>query len=244
MPRWQRALYGFYERMLSPWMDCMLVLSRHEAAEAQTLGIPPSKIRLIHNAIPPMRLADRDALRRAQKLTESDVVAGFVGRFSAQKNPQLAILAFAQAAQDCPTLHLWMIGDGPLRSDCENLATQLGIAHRVTWHGAVEAADFYAGMDMLLITSRYEGMAYTYLEALAAGLPILSTDVGGADSCVVEGQTGHILPTRAADFAEKMVLLCHDAPLRDAMHFAARGLSGRFLMGPDYCHQLLSVALR
>ncbi len=227
-PPWKKMIYGWYEQLLSPVMQRMIFLSQEEQAHAVSLGMPANKMVMGLNGITPFTLGDRKALRTTLKIAGDEVVVGFVGRLAPQKNPQLAIRAFAQAATKNEKLKLLLIGGGDLRGECEQLAQNLGVMDRILWLGAANAREWYGAMDLLLITSRYEVMAYIFVEALHAGLPIIATPAGGSDSCVITGQTGFTVAPDETEIAEKILQLAEDAPLRDAMHFAARAHSQNF----------------
>lgn len=226
----KKFVYGAYEKLLSPLMHRMIVLSSFEYDHAAELGIPYGKLVMGINGIAPLPHANRDEIRRGWQVDTDDVIVGFVGRLAHQKNPELAIRAFAKAYQGNPHLKLVMIGDGELRSACEKLANELQVSDRVIFAGAQDAKMLYAGMDMLLITSRYEGMAYTFVEALHAGLPVISTRVGGSDSCVIHGQTGMLTDMNEDDIAKNILLLANDATLRDGMRLASRATARHFTL--------------
>ena len=228
--QWKVMLYGCYERILLPMMRRMIVLSRHEYDHAVGLGVPRAQLVMGLNGITALPPSDRAAMHAAWGVGPDEIVVGFIGRLVRQKNPELAIMAFAKARAQSPKLRLVILGDGELRSACELLAQQFNISAHIIWLGTVDARPFYAGMDILLITSRYEGMAYTFIEALHAGVPVITTDVGGSDSCVMAGQTGFVVPPDADTIADAMVRLANDAPLRDAMHFTARAAARHFTL--------------
>lgn len=100
----------------------------------------------------------------------------FVGRLEAEKNCARAIRAFNEAAprEAC----LIVVGDGSNRAALEALARELGIADRVFFEGSLDAAPYYALADLVLVPSKYEGYGLVIVEALAAGKPVLATDVG------------------------------------------------------------------
>ncbi len=116
-----------------------------------------------------------------------------VGRLVAQKDPATLIAGFAQAAR--PGDRLTIVGDGPLRARLEQQATRLGIAPQVAFLGHVpNAAAVMREQDVLLLSSRYEGVPAVLIEALAAGLGIVATDCGsGVRSVLDDGRLGLIV---------------------------------------------------
>jgi glycosyltransferase involved in cell wall biosynthesis len=100
-----------------------------------------------------------------------------VSRLEREKNVALAVSAFAAAPKDACLI---IVGDGSQRAALGRLAAERGIAERVFFEGLQDAARYYPLVDLVLVTSRYEGYGLVIVEALAAGKPVLSTDVGVA----------------------------------------------------------------
>ena len=226
--RFKKLVYGLYEQVLSPLMNKMIILSSFEQDHARALGLQDKKLTMGLNGIAPLPITQRTAIREDWEIAENDIAVGYVGRLTAQKNPELALNSFAAAYAQNKNLILIMIGDGELTEACKALAQQLGITDRIRWLGAQDAKMHYAGMDMLLVTSRYEGMAYTFIEALHAGLPVVSTTVGGSDRCIMHGQNGYVVSADAHELATHLLMIANDPVLCDAMRFAARSLSRSF----------------
>jgi len=120
----------------------------------------------------------------------------FVGRLHAEKNVALLLRAVAGMQREEGTqVHLDIVGDGPERVALEKLATALGLAASVTWHGwrnKDEIAALYRNSDCFANPSMYEGMPNTVLEAMASGLPVIASDVGGNNDLVLPGKTGYL----------------------------------------------------
>jgi glycosyltransferase involved in cell wall biosynthesis len=126
-----------------------------------------------------------------------DRLALFVGRLVPQKDVSLLLAAVAAVARDHPGLGLVVVGDGPERARLGEEAAGRGIAERVRWLGArphAEVARLMAACDVLGLPSRYEGFARVLMEAAAAALPIVTTDVSGSDDAVRSGITGVVVP--------------------------------------------------
>jgi glycosyltransferase involved in cell wall biosynthesis len=104
----------------------------------------------------------------------------WVGRFTHEKNPMRALEALARARAAGHGAHLTMLGQGPLEGRLRLLAKELGVEAHVTFAGWRDPAAFLPHTELLLVTSRYEGYGMALVEALAAGVPVLSTDVGVA----------------------------------------------------------------
>lgn len=100
----------------------------------------------------------------------------FVGRLEAEKNPGVAIELFAKSAP--PESCLIFVGSGSLRETLQKETRLLGVFERVFFEGECDSAPYYKIADLVLVTSEYEGYGMVIVEALAAGTPVLSTDVG------------------------------------------------------------------
>ncbi|HQH72880.1 MAG TPA: glycosyltransferase [bacterium] len=117
----------------------------------------------------------------------------FAGRWEAQKNPQLAIEAFARIAPGRPSLHLLLAGSGGLEKAMRETVNERGMTGRIHLIGPLAAPELAAVMgfcDTLLVSSSFEGMPILVLEALACGLPVVSTAAGEIRQVVEEGVTG------------------------------------------------------
>jgi glycosyltransferase involved in cell wall biosynthesis len=123
----------------------------------------------------------------------------FVGRLDKQKDPQLLLEAFRLALDACSGLHLLIVGDGILRAQIERTCTESGLSDRVTLLGVrspAEIAEIHRGSDLFVLSSAYEGMPIAVLEALATGLPVVSTQVGEIPLVVRNGISGQISDSR------------------------------------------------
>jgi glycosyltransferase involved in cell wall biosynthesis len=155
-----------------------------------------------------------------------------VGRFVDKKAPVLTLLAFAGAARSFPDAHLSMIGDGPLRTTCEDLSVALGIGDRVSFPGVVEHAEVAREMARSRCFVQHsvrppsgdsEGTPVAVLEASASGLPVVATRHGGIPDVVADGITGVLVAERDVEgMAEAMIEFANDPGLAGRV-----GASGR-----------------
>lgn len=130
-----------------------------------------------------------------------------IGRFEPQKNMQLLIKSFAKLQRD--DCQLIILGDGAMKSECEALATQLGVSDHIYTPGFVaNVSDYLHAANLYIMTSRYEGLPAVILEALAAGLPTLTTDCFLAAREIIEPLQGcaileHEYPQYIANMIDK-----------------------------------------
>ncbi|MBL4538039.1 MAG: glycosyltransferase [Oceanicaulis sp.] len=209
---WPAALiYGSAERLLARRTDALIAVSAQEARHAAKSGLRPRRLETVVNGVDPVVAAERMRLHKAWNVAPDAVVAGFVGRFSPQKDPVRFAEAVSLARRRVPRLVGVMMGDGELREAVEAVGDRGGL-RLIGW---TDARPALPGLDLLVMTSRYEAMPYTLLEALAAGLPILATEVGGVEETVCDGENGRQLleSARSAEIAEALVELASDPAL-------------------------------
>ena len=122
---------------------------------------------------------------------------------------------------DHPQLHLLVLGDGPLRPELERQARPLG--DRCRFLGWGQGPDWLPLFDVLVLPSESEGLPYCVLEAMALGIPVVASAVGGIEEAVVDGQTGWLVPSGDAPaLGLALDRLIEDSTMRFAMGVAAR----------------------
>lgn len=165
---WKRNVGIAYERALASRTSKLLAISASESKLATTL-FPVSKVCEVRNGIPPLRLADREETRKA--LGVSGIVVGMTARLATQKGH----IYLLQAMEQLPDVTLLLWGDGPLRAELEAIA-----CGRVRFLGHQPQAErLLSAVDIAVLPSLYEGLSYQLLESLAAGLPLIASDVPG-----------------------------------------------------------------
>ncbi|HEU0117562.1 MAG TPA: glycosyltransferase [Alphaproteobacteria bacterium] len=189
-------IYGWIERLLSHFCDAIICVSKQEKEHALKLGISPKLLHVIPNGVQTNYPANRLMARTRLGFAEDDFIVGFVGRLVPQKNPGRMVTAFFAAATQRPNLRLAIIGHGLLQPEVENALTVSGIRGKVKIFEDFNGRNFMPGFDCLLCSSDYESFGLVILEALAAGVPVVTTPVGIAEEAVVSGKTGYV----TADF--------------------------------------------
>ncbi len=206
---------GPCERLASNWCDRLISVSDEGARVARKHGIgPPSKVVTIHNGIP-------DCTERADLSSGRVPVITMVARFCAQKDHEVLLRAFAGIK---PGPRLRLIGDGPLRESCEQLAAELGIHDHIDFLGdRDDVPSLLASSDMFVLASNYEMLPISLLEAMRAGLPVIASAVGGVAEVVVHGESGLLVPPKSVPLlAEALTRLVEDRDLRLRLGRAAR----------------------
>ncbi len=223
-----RRFFALAEYGLSFATDRLIATSNEEAKLAWSLGIPERKVTVVENGIDVRsdgELASvRAGVRRSLGIGDEEVLVGFVGRFVPQKAPVKAVEVFQRLAEDSPNARFLLVGDGPEAPAVSRALGKAGLAiedlehpalatsnghparstvdgrvRRVQWLRTGTGRDLMPAVDVLVVTSHYEGFPYVMLEALDAGCVIVTTSVGGAADCVIHGRNGAIVETASVD---------------------------------------------
>lgn len=192
-------------------------------------SIPGAMIEVIPNGIDLARFtaaADRGTARLELGLKEDDAALVCVATLRPVKRHADLLQGFAAAAREGGRWKLVLIGDGECRPDLERQAAVLGIADRVLFLGTrLDVPRLLSGMDAGVLVSESESMSNTLLEYLAAGLPVISTDVGEARYLVTGNESGHLVPVGDADALAAAIAGLGDPERRAAMRPACLAAS-------------------
>jgi glycosyltransferase involved in cell wall biosynthesis len=186
------------------------------------VDLPADKLVVIYNGVelPNESCSSHQEARTELGLPAGGLVIGTVSRLDPAKGVEFLIRALARVND----LTLVIVGDGPERGALEALASDLGVAGRIHWAGHQRGVmHLLPAFDLFVQPSLHEGMPNTVLEAMAAGLPVVATAVGGTPEAVVDGLTGLLIPPRDPDaLAETIAALLRDPDLRREMGRAGR----------------------
>jgi L-malate glycosyltransferase len=192
-------------------------------------GIAQSRIEVIHNGIDPADFppADPDSRARARAtlgIGENCPLVMQVARFHSVKDHDTAVRAFALVTEKISNARLCLIGDGEQRQALEAMSAELAIHDHVLFTGVrADVTDLLPAADLFVLSSLSEGISVTLLEAMAVGLPIVATEVGGNPEVVEHDVTGLLSPR--SDFralAENLTALLQDSARRKAFGDAGR----------------------
>lgn len=217
----KRRLYGAIEKWLARRSAAIIAVSPDEAEHAASLGIDRRKVAIVLNAIEPPHFPKRESVRQRLNLRPDEFCVGFVGRLSSQKAPEVLVKAMAELKNRHIDATAIIVGSGPEEPRVREFIARHGLETRVRLLGDVVATNVMPAFDVFCLPSRYEGLPYVLLEALAAGLPIVARRVGGAAVCVEHGGNGWIIEGEEEQkFADALVGLATNAEQRH--RFAAR----------------------
>lgn len=175
----------------------------------------PDLFRTVHTGIDPSPFAlkvDRAAVRKSLGVPVDAPLIGTVGRLSKQKAPVDFVRTAALVHKQRPDAHFVWVGDGQLADEMRILIAEQGLEH--VCHMVGLRRDVHAVLnvlDLFVLTSHWEGFSLSILEAMATGLPIVSTYVTGADEAIIHGENGLIVPIGAVEeLAQAILDLLHD----------------------------------
>ncbi len=188
------------ERLAARWTDAIVVVAEHDAEVGGAAGIGTSgDYALVRSGIDVgtyrAAAAGRAQARADLGVPDGVAVVGTVTRLCRQKDPTTLLRAARVVVDAHPAAHLVVVGDGPLRHECEELISHLGLGANVTLLGArADVPSLLAAFDVLVLPSRWEGLPRVVVEAMAVGVPVVATDVGGVAEAIEHGTSGLLTP--------------------------------------------------
>jgi L-malate glycosyltransferase len=182
-------------------------------------GFHSSKVLNLPNAVDTTRFrVDRDAAqtRREALVGRRKLVGIFVGRLEAEKDIDLLIAAWAEAFKGRDDVALLLVGGGSLDEALRQQARQLAVQDSVIFVGPqARVEDFLCVADFGLLTSKYEGLSNSLLEYMAAGLPVVGSQVSGTEDWVMDGRTGWLFPAGDRAALVQMLRAVNEAGLAE-----------------------------
>jgi glycosyltransferase involved in cell wall biosynthesis len=229
------AVFTALERRAARWTDRIITLTERGTEEHLARGIGrPEQYVTVPSGVPTEQLRasapSRGAARARLALdTDAFVMVG-LGRLVPIKGFDLLLRALPAVATAVPSTRLMLVGDGPDRGMLEALAVSLGVSDRVRMTGeTTDVAGHLVAADVVVVPSRNEGMGRVVVEAMALGVPVVATAVGGIPAVVVDGECGRLVePDDVAALAAALVELARDAGLRRKLGDGARERAEHF----------------
>jgi sugar transferase (PEP-CTERM/EpsH1 system associated) len=225
--------YRWVRRIYRPFVTHYIALSRDlERYLCAGVGVPATEVSQIYNGVDTRRFRPADGSRRSIEgcpfRDPALWLIGTVGRMERVKDPLNLAKAFVRALELAPAkrdrLRLVMVGDGPLYGDVRALLARGGVADLAWLPGERgDIPEVLRGLDCFVLPSLAEGISNTILEAMAAGLPVIATDVGGNAELIEAGRTGELVAPADPDALAHRIL----AYGRDRESARAAGRAGR-----------------
>lgn len=217
--------FGEAYRKLFDISSAVVGVSSHMCDQLIRLGAAPNKVYL--NPCGAMVTSSK-----SEAVNDPGYRFAMIGRLVEKKAPFVSLMAFARLCESVPEATLEIVGDGPLKAACIQMVHALGLNERVTLHGAqshefalgvLARSDYFIQHSVKAPNGDMEGTPVGVLEAMGAGLPVISTRHGGIRDIIAEGDTGILVDEYdVSGMVEGMQTLCRDSGLSAEMGRKAR----------------------
>lgn len=219
-------VYSLMDRLLLYAPDLLVPVSGKVCKQITVCPGLTGRVMMIRNAVDTELFYapdQREPCRSEFGLPPESVVIGSSGRLEKVKRYDLMLRAFSLVQKRHPETRLMIAGEGSLRHELESLARELGIENSIVWTGfRKDVPRLLAAMDIYVQSSVNEGLSLSILEAMAAGKPVIITDVGGARELVEHRKTGLLIPPGSAKIIAESITELLENPAETAS-FAREG---------------------
>lgn len=234
-------IYGMMDQALLRRFGRVVAVSGALADSLRRAHVAPERLAVIDNGIDLEGLADAAPSADLEHLKAGRFALGVVGRLTEQKGHEYLFRALQPILKQSPQWVLFVVGDGPLKSQLETQARELGIESSVVFTGKRgDMANVYAALDLFVLPSLYEGLPIAVLEALAAKKAVIATRVGAVSEVVLDGKTGLLIEPADTEALQNAILrLAADAGLRQTLgengaalvseRFSAQSMTAKYL---------------
>jgi glycosyltransferase involved in cell wall biosynthesis len=218
-PWMKRGLVATVTRTEAVSVRRVIAVCRATADDLQAFGLPSEKIKVVYNGLDVAEYAggSREATRKDLAVRDELMVL-VPARPHKEKGIDVLLDAVAVITATGFSIRVFVAGESRRREDYALRAAQRGLDHAVSFLGhRQDMSNLYAGADVVCLPSAYEGLPYAISEAMAAGLPVVATAVGGVPEMVVDGVTGILVPVGDHDRLAEALRELDDPALRDRM---------------------------
>jgi glycosyltransferase involved in cell wall biosynthesis len=226
--KWKTLFYRFLERFLSKLSTQIIVISpsQYEDIVFKFKIAPAHKVTLMSLGIELerfLKIKKDDELKKELNLKPDSYLLAIIGRMVPVKNHVMSLYVLKKLITEKLPVHLYMVGHGELFDEIQQKTKELNLQEYVHFSGwSLDIEKIYAGADALLLTSLNEGTPITLIEAMAAGVPVVATAVGGVSDLITDGESGFLCEVNNVD---EMVLK-----------------TKKVLFDPDHTQQLIENA--
>jgi sugar transferase (PEP-CTERM/EpsH1 system associated) len=222
--------YRLVRRLYRPFVTRYVALSKDlERYLREGVGVPASDVAQIYNGVDTRRFAPAPRVRvpiEGCPFTAPDLwLVGTVGRMQAVKDQVTLAKAFVRSVQARPRGHklrLVMVGEGPLLAEVDAVLSEAGVRDKAWLPGErTDIPEVLRGLDCFVLPSLAEGISNTILEAMATGIPVVATRVGGNAELLEDGLTGRLVPAASSESITQAILGYFDDPATARRHGSA-----------------------
>lgn len=192
-------------------------------------GVKPNQVRVVYPSVPVEHWPSGSTLRSELKLSDNDIVVVCVAVMRAQKGHETLLKAVAPLIKSQPNIHLVLAGAGAMLETLQSSVQAQGLEKRVHFLGMrADIPNVLNGSDIFALATEIEATGTVYVEAQAAGLPVVGTRVGGVPEMMIESETGFLVPPHDPQALHAAInRLVADAALRKTMGSAGRQFVAR-----------------
>lgn len=221
-PLIKRKLFLWLEKIAAGFTDTLIVVSDYDKKRGLNNHIGKSyQYQLIRYGIdyPELDRVKGQNLKKELRMDPNNLLVGMISCFKPQKSPQDFIRLAYLVNQIIPEVKFILVGDGILRRDIEKLIDKFKLQNNVILTGwRRDIPDILSGIDIFVLTSLWEGLPISVLEAMGSKKPVVATTTGGIAEVIIENKTGYLVPPGdAKGMSERLAGLIKDENLRKVM---------------------------
>lgn len=230
----KRMLYLLMEGISARYTNRIITVCKLDIQKGISHHIgKKDKFTLIYNGIDVEKFrqcVDELQVRSELGINPGNKLVGMIARLNEQKNPLDFIRAAAIVAKNYSKVQFLIVGDGPLRSECEHLINELNLNDEIILLGyRNDVARILPTLTIAAMSSLWEGLPLAFMESMCAGKPIVANNVDGSNEVVVDGETGFLVtPHKPMEMAERILFLLNNEALCKKMGNAAQENSKHF----------------
>jgi glycosyltransferase involved in cell wall biosynthesis len=237
------SCYGMVDRFVLRSYAAVIAVSDEVKAQLLKAGVRKDKVHLIRNGIDLRPFEEATPSLRVGSNSSKGLTVGWIGRLSREKGADIFLRAVAIVVAERPDARFVVVGDGPDLSMLNALTQKLDIEENVSFVGRRgDMPGVYASLDVMVSSSRQEGLPMAILEGMASSLPLVATAVGDVPTLVLNGRTGITVPSEDVELlAAGIVRLLQDSEIRERYGNAARKLIEEQFSAEQMAADYLSV---
>ncbi len=220
LPVWKKSFYEIAERLTAKFKDKIICVSEFDRQTALKKKIAPEKkLITIHNGIQKINFLNKEEARKKLNLDTSKFTIGTIGNFYKTKGYEYLVEAITLLNNQGLDFQVAIIGKaGPEKEAIKSLIKQCGLQNKITIFSLDTAAEYLKAFDIYVCSSVKEGLSYTIIEAMQAGLPIIATKVGGNPELIKNNENGLIIESKNPNqIAEAIIKLINNVNLSEKL---------------------------